>query len=89
VTDPAAGVVRHFNELRRRGRILHDIVCPDEVLPPLPPDTTPINTGTGGFGGSVGTGAGGFGGSGMVGSGGTSGGPDAGIMTGGGGRGGK
>jgi hypothetical protein len=47
VTDFAAGVVRHFNELRRRGRILHDLVCPEEMLPPLPPETTPI----GGMGG--------------------------------------
>ena len=56
VTDFQAGVIRHFNELGRRGRILHGLVCPDEMLPPPPPDTTPINGGTGGFGG------GGFGG---------------------------
>ncbi|HEX3697890.1 MAG TPA: LamG domain-containing protein [Polyangia bacterium] len=43
VTDFAAGVVRHFNELDRRGRILHAFVCPDEMLPPPPPDTTPIS----------------------------------------------
>jgi hypothetical protein len=43
VTDFQAGVIRHFNELGRRGRILHDFVCPDEMLPPPPPDTTPIN----------------------------------------------
>ena len=42
VPDFSAGVIRHFNELRRRGRILHDLVCPDEVLPPLPPETTPL-----------------------------------------------
>jgi hypothetical protein len=50
VTDFAAGVIRHFHELDRRGRILHDLVCPDEVLPPPPPDTTPIG-GAGGMGG--------------------------------------
>src|SRR6185436_2660668 len=42
VNDQAACVTRHFNELGRRGRILHDMVCPDEMLPPPPPDTTPI-----------------------------------------------
>jgi hypothetical protein len=59
VTDFSAGVNRHFNELARRGRILHDFVCPDEVLPPLPPDTTPIGSGTGGIGGGTGGGIGG------------------------------
>jgi hypothetical protein len=48
VTDFPAGVIRHFNELRRRGRILHDLVCPEETLPPLPPETTPIPGGMGG-----------------------------------------
>jgi hypothetical protein len=62
VADFSAGVVRHFNELGRRGRILHDMVCPEEMLPPPPPDTTPISTGMGGFGGTFGTGTGGFGG---------------------------
>jgi hypothetical protein len=61
VTDFSAGVIRHFNELGRRGRILHDLVCPDEVLPPPPPDTTPIGGGIGGTTGTAGTG-GGFGG---------------------------
>jgi hypothetical protein len=51
VEDDAAGVIRHFNELARRGRILHDLVCPGEMLPPPPPDTTPIPTGAGGTGG--------------------------------------
>jgi len=51
VTDGAAGVIRHFHELDRRGRILHSFVCPDEILPPPPPDTTPIDTGMGGAGG--------------------------------------
>jgi hypothetical protein len=51
VTDSAAGVVRHFNELGRRARILHDLVCPDETLPPPPPETTPIGNGMGGFDG--------------------------------------
>ena len=60
VTDFAAGVVRHFNELGRRGRILHDLVCPDEMLPPPPPDTTPIAGGTGGGGGNKGGAGGGF-----------------------------
>jgi hypothetical protein len=50
VTDFPAGVIRHFHELDRRGRILHDLVCPDEMLPPPPPDTTPIG-GVGGQGG--------------------------------------
>ncbi|HXI59875.1 MAG TPA: LamG domain-containing protein [Polyangia bacterium] len=43
VSDFPAGVIRHFNELDRRGRILHGFVCPDEMLPPPPPDTTPIS----------------------------------------------
>ena len=42
VPDFSAGVTRHFNELGRRARILHDLVCPDEMLPPPPPDTTPL-----------------------------------------------
>ena len=42
MNDFPAGVTRHFNELGRRGRILHGLVCPDEMLPPPPPDTTPI-----------------------------------------------
>jgi hypothetical protein len=50
VADPQAGVIRHFNELRRRARVLLDLVCPDEVLPPLPSDTTPIGSGMGGVG---------------------------------------
>jgi hypothetical protein len=44
VTDSSAGVIRHFHELDRRGRILHDFVCPDEMLPPLPPATTPLGS---------------------------------------------
>jgi hypothetical protein len=59
VDDFSAGVTRHFNELGRRGRILHDLVCPEEMLPPAPPDTTPIGggAGIGGFdGGTAGTG---------------------------------
>jgi hypothetical protein len=65
VTDFQAGVIRHFNELRKRGRVLHDLVCPDEILPPLPPDTTPIGGGPdGGMTGVGGT----FGGSGAGGS---------------------
>ena len=51
VNDFPAGVTRHFNELGRRGRILHDLVCPEEVLPPPPPETTPIGGGMGGSGG--------------------------------------
>jgi hypothetical protein len=59
VPDQAACVTRHFNELGRRGRILHDFVCPDEVIPPPQPDTTPIpgcmvgGPGTGGTGGGM------------------------------------
>jgi hypothetical protein len=102
VIDPQAGVIRHFNELGRRGRILHDLVCPQEMLPPPPPDTTPIGGGTGGRGG-IGGGMGGFDGGmggigggppprgdgGFAGSGGAIGGPDGGIPTGVGGAGGK
>jgi hypothetical protein len=58
VNDFAAGVVRHFNELGRRGRILHGLVCPEEMLPPPPPDTTPIggqpDGGSGGVSGTAG-----------------------------------
>ncbi len=84
VFDQFANVLRNFNELARRGRVLHDIVCPDEHLPPLPPDEVPLpggpDGGFGGFGGfSGGTDAsagGGFGGSsGMTGFGGSPGGP--------------
>jgi hypothetical protein len=50
VPDFSAGVIRHFNELGRRGRILHGLVCPEEVLPPPPPETTPLG-GQGGQGG--------------------------------------
>jgi hypothetical protein len=60
VTDFSAGVIRHFNELGRRARILHDLVCPDEILPPPPPDTTPL-AGQGGSGGAIGGGTGGRG----------------------------
>jgi hypothetical protein len=60
VSDFSAGVVRHFNELRRRGRILHDMVCPEETLPPPPPDTTPIGGGMAGTGGGVAGSGGGF-----------------------------
>jgi Concanavalin A-like lectin/glucanases superfamily len=97
VPDFAAGVIRHFDELARRGRILHDFVCPNEVLPPLPPDTTPIG-GTGGIGGTGTGGRGGAGGTappprdggvmgigGAIGTGGTFGVPDGGISTGTGG----
>jgi hypothetical protein len=59
VTDFSAGVIRHFHELDRRGRILHDLVCPQEMLPPPPPDTTPI---PGGGGGGISGFDGGFGG---------------------------
>jgi hypothetical protein len=52
VPDFSAGVTRHFNELGRRARILHDLVCPDEVLPPPPPETTPLG-GQGDGGGSL------------------------------------
>jgi hypothetical protein len=85
VPDFQAGVMRHFNELGRRGRILHDLVCPEEVLPPPPPDTTPIGGGMGTGGGSGGTGRGGAGGGvagtggGMTGTGGSSARPDGGI----------
>jgi hypothetical protein len=66
--DPFANLFRNFNELGRRGRILHDLVCPDDPLPPPPPDTSPGPGGTagtgGGFdGGDPGTGTAGTGGS--------------------------
>ncbi|MEA2697156.1 MAG: hypothetical protein QOI66_1427 [Myxococcales bacterium] len=78
VTDFPAGVIRHFNELDRRGRILHGFVCPDEMLPPPPPDTTPISgQPDGGFPPSKDGG--------LPGSGGTTGGFDAGSSTGTGG----
>ena len=83
VTDFPAGVIRHFNELGRRGRILHDLVCPEEMLPPPPPETTPIGGGMGGFGGTGGPIGGGRGGS--TGAAGRIGGPDGGIPTGAGG----
>jgi len=81
VFDPFANVFRNFNELARRGRVLHDIVCPDEHLPPLPPDVVPAGGGPdGGFGGN-GADAGGVGGAtGMTGGAGRSGGSaDAGV----------
>jgi hypothetical protein len=53
--DPFANVTRVFDELRRRGRILHGFVCPNEPLPPPPPDTIPGNNNDGGFGGGGGT----------------------------------
>jgi hypothetical protein len=79
VFDFNAGVIRHFNELGRRGRILHDLVCPQEVLPPPPPETTPIGGGMGGAGGGVGGSGGGF----------PPPRPDAGVVTGTGGAGGS
>jgi hypothetical protein len=87
VFDPFANVIRVFNELGRRGRIMHTLVCPDEPLPPAPPETIPVGgtggigggRGDGGIGGRMGTGGfigtGGFMGSGgFVGSGGNAGG---------------
>ncbi len=89
VDDFQAGVTRHFDELGRRGRILHDLVCPEEMLPPPPPATTPLPSGAGGTGGPIGgrggPGVGGSGGpiptgvGGTTGSGGFIGGPDGGI----------
>jgi hypothetical protein len=87
VVDPFANVLRNFNELARRGRVLHDIVCPNEQLPPLPPDEVPLPSGpdggmgTGGFFGGTGGFAGGTAGrGGGMGIGGASGGnPDAGA----------
>jgi hypothetical protein len=82
VPDFNAGVIRNFNELGRRGRILHDLVCPEEILPPPPPETTPIGggmTGAGGRGGPLPGFDGGMTGTGAIG------GVDAGIPTGTGG----
>lgn len=67
VFDPFANVFRNFNELGRRARNLHALICPDEPLPPPPPDTIPAGVGgaggfgVGGFAGSGSTGIGGFG----------------------------
>lgn len=83
VFDPFANVLRNFNELGRRGRILHDLVCPNDPLPPPPPETTPI--GGDSDGGFAGTGGGHFDG-GNNGGAGTGGGP---IFTGSAGTGGK
>ena len=88
ITDNG-GVNRHFDELDRRGRILHGFVCPQEMLPPAPPEVIPGGSGTAGTGGGMlGTGGSGFpppkdGGS-SVGSGGSFG-TDGGIATGAGG----
>jgi hypothetical protein len=58
--DPFANVTRVFNELGRRGRILHGLVCPNDPLPPPPPDTLPGN----GLDGGIADGGGGSGGAG-------------------------
>ena len=86
VFDQFANVFRNFNELGRRARVLHGFICPNEQLPPPPPDTTPVTNGPdggfGGFGGSspVDGGRGGVGGA-TVGFGGSRGGSvDAGVM---------
>ncbi len=68
VFDPFANVQRNFNELGRRARKLHAVICPDEPLPPPPPDTTPGFGGSFGTGGFFGTGIGGFAGASSVGS---------------------
>jgi hypothetical protein len=85
VTDFPAGVIRHFNELGRRGRIMHDLVCPEEVLPPPPPATTPIGGMGGAGGGPPPRFDGGIAGSTGIGGRGAIGGVDAGIPTGAGG----
>jgi hypothetical protein len=64
VFDPFANVFRNFHELGRRGRILHDLVCPNDPLPPPPPDTIPAGGGPGTGGAGGGFGDGGFGGAG-------------------------
>jgi hypothetical protein len=64
VDDPFANALRNFNELSRRERILHDLVCPNDPLPPPPPDEIPLGGGDGGAGfggGDGGFGDGGFG----------------------------
>ncbi|HVZ72634.1 MAG TPA: LamG domain-containing protein [Polyangia bacterium] len=75
VFDPFSNVLRNFNELGRRGRVLHDLVCPNDPLPPPPPDTTPVDNGDGGFGG-----AGGFGDFDGGGTGGATGSSDSGVV---------
>jgi hypothetical protein len=81
VLDPFANLFRNFHELGRRGRVLHDLVCPNDPLPPPPPDTSPGPgggpgpDGGGGFGGDTGGFGGGIGG-GMAGA---SGGFDGGV----------
>ena len=83
VDDRAACVTRRFDELGRRGRILHDLVCPEEILPAPPPDTTPIpGCMVGGTGGSGGGGTGGGMDGGFAGSGGPIGGRGGPIPTG-------
>ncbi len=87
VFDPFADLFRNFNELGRRGRILHDLVCPNDPLPPPPPETSPgpdgpDGGGTGGFTGGTagfGGGTGGFGGGVATGEAGASGGPGTGA----------
>jgi hypothetical protein len=57
VFDFITGEFRTFNDLQRRNRDLHALICPDDPLPPLP------GTGGagGGFGGRFGGGGGSFG----------------------------
>jgi Concanavalin A-like lectin/glucanases superfamily len=78
VNDPFSNSTRIINELGRRSRILHDLVCPNDPLPPPPPDNIP-NPGIpdGGFPDDGGF-AGSFGGTGAAGAFGS----DAGVSTG-------
>ena len=47
VFDPATGGFRVLNDLRRRNRDMHLIVCPDDPLPPdpMPPPGRPVADG--------------------------------------------
>ena len=42
VLDFGANVIRLFNDLGRRNRDLHVLICPTDPLPPAPPETTPV-----------------------------------------------
>jgi uncharacterized membrane protein YgcG len=82
VFDPFSNVLRNLSELKRRNRVMHAIICPDDPLPPPPPDTIPIGGPDGGFGGRGGgvDGGGPGGGGGIMGGGGAGGGV---VVTGG------
>jgi len=71
VFDPISGQPRQFSELARRNRDLHQLVCPNDPLPPPPPPPSFDGGVEGGAGGSAGGPGGGTGGSIVGGSGGS------------------